>query len=145
MITMRDEVSAIVSAITSHVVRTIIYLSFFLVWKSKQCVGILCPCITYFTLWPVLSQMSMTTEIRPTMSVQSPTQTKIEPTVSILCRHKLSAPAPAPVWKSKHGKSGHEKTPHPRKGRGFDLLGLTRPSHPSQGGARQIARAWRES
>ena len=34
------------------------------VWNSKQCEDILCPCISYFTLCPVLSQMSMTAELR---------------------------------------------------------------------------------
>ena len=138
-----------------------------LVWKSKQCEDISCPCISYFTLWPVLSQMSMTTEFRagrPTQTIPESaragssrprwlaTHPRHKPTqIAVIAgRHKLFAPdprppPPAPVWKSKRGKSGHEKTPHPRKGRGLDLPEVRRISRLSQGDARQNRRAWREN
>jgi hypothetical protein len=42
-------------------------------------------------------------------------------------------------------KSGHEKTPHPRKGTGFDLPEVMRTSRLSLDGARQTARATYEN
>jgi hypothetical protein len=61
------------------------------------------------------------------MSNLSPTQTKIEPTMSILVRHKLSAPCAVGGGgggNAAPSESGHEKTPHPRKGRGSARVGL---------------------
>lgn len=150
------------------------YLSI-LVWKSKQCEDILCPCITYFTLWPVLSQMSMTTEFRagrPTQTIpvsaragsnrprllathpqHKPTQTAV-----IAGRHKLSRPirARARPRRLEIQTPENRSMRKPRtleRVRGRVLISplslyrsiLMRTSCPSLGDARQYRRAWREN
>ena len=141
MITMRDEVSAIVSATRSHAVRTIINLPFCSCLEIQTVRGHTLPLhILFYAMagaesnehdhWNLppptqtIPESARAGSGRPRWLATHP-QHKPTQIAVIAGQHKLFArPRPRPFGNPNARKSEHRKTPHPRKGRGFDSWDL---------------------